>query len=74
MVLHLRYDTRCYFNVRSKAGVREPTAKKCEKERLKSKKIWICLELSVGSGESVESVMKQKMKATMGRICEKGRV
>ena len=72
MVLHLRYDTRCYFNVRSKADVREPTTKKCEKERLKSKeKIWICLELSVGSGESV---MKQKMKATMGRICEKGRV
>ena len=39
----IRYDTRCYFNVRSKADVSqlnlyrtETTTKKCKREKLKS--------------------------------------
>ena len=37
-----KYDTRCYFNVRSKANMSQPnyrteTTKKCKTEKLKSK-------------------------------------
>ena len=53
----IRYDTRCYFNVRSKAGMsqpnlgptaRKPTTKKWKTEKLKSKKR-ICSQVSVNS-------------------------
>ena len=51
-----RYDTRCYFNVRSKADISqliyrtEPTTKKCKTEKkLKSKKNGICSEVTVNS-------------------------
>jgi len=48
----------------------EPTTKKWEE--LKSKKDKL---KSIGkqSGESVESVLKKKSKAMVGRICRKGR-
>jgi len=42
-------------------------------EKVKSKKR-VCSEVPVNSpGESVKSVLKKKRKATMGRICRKGR-
>ena len=50
----LRYDTRCYFNVRSKPTWvsliyrTEPTIKKCKNRRTKSRK-QICSEMTVNS-------------------------
>ena len=47
----IRYDTRCYFNVRSKANLiyrTEPTTKKCKKRKTKSRK-QVCLEVTVDS-------------------------
>ena len=72
----IRYDTRCYFNVRSKVSLiylTKPTIKKWGKVKLKSKKR-ICSKVSVNSlAEFVESVVKGENKATVGRICRKGR-
>jgi len=58
------YDTRCYFNVRSKADTSQRNLphgtkkwqKSWDKEELKSKKR-IFSEISVTAGESVQSVM-----------------
>jgi len=47
-ILALRYDTRCYFNVRSKAT--EPTTKKCKNRRRKTKsRKQICSEITGNS-------------------------
>ena len=56
----IRYDTRCYFNVRSKANMSrsvsliyrtEPTTKKCKSRRKKTKsRKQICSEITVNSG------------------------
>ena len=60
---HLRYDTRCYCNVRSKAGISqfiyrtEVKTKKWNKEIIKSK----IRQLRSRSAESVESVLKLSM-------------
>jgi len=69
----MRYDARCYFNVRSKSDISqlnlyrtEPTTKKWEK-KLKSKNGYIGKQ----PGESVESLLKKKKKATVGRTCRK---
>jgi len=51
----------------------EPTTKKWTTEKLKSKKTDMRRSNGKQSGESVESIMKKKRKATMGRICRKGR-
>ena len=47
----IRYDKRCYCNVRSKADISQFNLPQ----------------------ESVESVLKKKRKATVGRICRIGR-
>jgi len=43
------------------------------RKKLKSKKTDMLRSNSKQSGESVESVLKKKRKATVGRICRKGR-
>jgi len=45
-------------------------------EKRKSKKVKTNMPRSIGkqSGESAESVLKKKRKATVGRICRKGRL
>ena len=58
----LRYDTRCYFNVRSKADISqavsliyrtEPTTKKCKnRKKLESKKTDMLRSSSKQSGKS----------------------
>ena len=72
---------RCYFNVRSKADTsqlnlstaRNQQLKGGKTEKVKSKKR-VCSEVRVNSpGESLKSVLKKKRKATVGRICRKGR-
>jgi len=50
----------------------KPTNKKWE-NREKGKKKQICSEVSVNSPQSVESVLEKERKATVGRICRKGR-
>ena len=42
-------------------------------EKLKSKKMGMLRSISKQLGESMESVLKKKMKATVGMICGKGR-
>ena len=72
-----RYDTRCYFNVRSKADIAsliyrtEPKTKKVEKE--KKEKIDMLRSIGKQPGESMKSVPKKKRKAAVGRICRKRR-
>jgi len=53
----------------------ERTTKKWEKENLVSKPVFLLRSRPIGkqSGESVESVLTKKRKATMRRICRKGR-
>ena len=65
------YDTRCYFNVLPKADT-EPETKKWKKKNCKVKRDML---RSIGkqSGESGESVVKKKRKASVGTICRKGR-
>ena len=77
------YTSRgCYFNVRSKADMSQlnlphGTNNKWKTEKSKKKlKKRTGSEVSVyspDSGESVESVMKKRRKATVRRICRKGR-
>ena len=50
----------------------KPTTKKCKTEKLKSK-TGMLKSNSKQSGESVESVLKKKRKATVRRICRKAR-
>jgi len=47
--------------------------KKWKREKLKSKKTDMLRSIGKQSRESVESVRKKKRKATVGRICRKGR-
>jgi len=42
-------------------------------EKLKSKKRYMLRSIGKQSGESVESVLKRKREAAVGRICRKGR-
>ena len=52
----------------------EPTTKKWKTEKkLKSNKTDMLRSIGKQSGESVESVLEKKRKATVGRICSKGR-
>jgi len=51
----------------------EPTTKKWKAEQLKIKKTDMRRSIGKQSGESVESVAKKKRKATVGKICRKGR-
>ena len=51
----------------------EPTTKKWKTEKLKSNKTAMLRSIGKQSGESVESVLEKKRKATVGRICSKGR-
>jgi len=44
-----------------------------EKEKLKIKKTDMLRSVGKQSGESVESVLEKKRKATVGRICGKER-
>jgi len=62
----------------SKAGIsqlnllHETKTKKSGTEKLKSKKTDMLRSIGKQSGETVESVLKKKKKATAGRICRKG--
>jgi len=78
-ILSIRYDTRCYFNVCSKANMSqlnlphtEPQTKKCKTEKLKSKNR-ICWEVTVNSLGNPCSESWRKGKAAVVRICRKGR-
>jgi len=51
----------------------EPTTEKWKTEKLKSKKTDMLRSISKQSAESVESVLKKKRKAAVGRICRKER-
>jgi len=65
----VRYDTRCYFNLRSKADLSQfnlphGTNLKSEKRKnQKGKKTDMLTSNSKQSGESVESVLKKKRSA-----------
>jgi len=48
--------------------------KKWKTEKLKSTNGDMLRSIGKQSGESVESVLKKKRKATVGRICRKGRL
>ena len=69
----IRYDTRCCFNVRSKADIRqigllyctEPKIKKGKTETIKKIKTDMLRSISKRSGEPVESVLKKKRKSTV---------
>ena len=75
----MRYDMRCYFNVRSKADMSQlnlphgTNTKKWKTEKLKIKKTVMLRSISKQSGESTQSALKKNRKATVGRICRKGR-
>ena len=51
----------------------EPTTKSGKTEKVKIKKMDMLRSIDKQSGESVESVLKKKRKAMVGRICRKGR-
>ena len=77
-----QYDTRCYFNVRSKAdisqlnlphGTDNQKSVKTEK-KLKSKKTDMLRSNSKQSGKSIVKPEGEKGKAAEGRICRKGRI
>jgi len=51
----------------------EPTAKNGEKKKKLKSKTDKLRSIGKQSGESVESVLVTKRKATLGRICRKGR-
>ena len=71
----IRYDTRNYFNVRSKADMSQlnrPRGTKLKSGKgEKIKKTDMLRSIGKQPGESVESVRKKKRKATVGRICTK---
>ena len=69
---------RRYFNVQSKADISliyrtETTTKSGKTGKLKTKKTGMLRSIGKQSKEYVESVPKRKRKATLGRICRKGR-
>jgi len=51
----------------------EPRTKKWKTEKLESRKTDMLRSSGKQSGESVESVLKKKRKAAVGRTCRKGR-
>jgi len=51
----------------------EPTTKKWKTEKLKSEKTDMLRSIGKQTGESAESVLKKKRKATVGRLCRIGR-
>jgi len=51
----------------------ESTTKKWRTEKLKTERTDMLRSIGKQSGESVESGRKKKRKATVGRICRKGR-
>jgi len=51
----------------------EPITEKWKKEELRSKNGYMLRSIGKQSGESAESVLENKRKATMGRVCRKGR-
>jgi len=51
----------------------EPTTKKWKNKKSKNLKKWMLRTISKQSRESVESVLKKKRKAALGRICRKGK-
>jgi len=62
--------------VRSKTDIIyriEPTTKSVKRKKLKSKKTDMLRSIGKQSGESVESILKKKITATVERICRKGR-
>jgi len=75
----ISYDTRCCFNVRSIADANQlnlphrSNTNKWKTVKLKSRKMDMLRSIGKQSRESVESVLKQKRKAMVGRICRKGR-
>ena len=75
----IRYDTRSYFNVRSKADIShliyrmEPKTKKWRKKLESYIKTDMLRSIGKQPVESVESVLEKKRKATVGRICRKER-
>ena len=79
----IRYDTRCYFNVRSKAnmsqlnlphGNRQLKSVKTERKKNKSRK-QICPEITVNSpGNPCSNYLSRKKgRATVGKICRERR-
>ena len=65
-----RYDTRCYFSVRSKATARNQQIKSGENKKVETNTL---RSIDKQSGKSAESVVKKKRKAAVGMICRKGR-
>ena len=72
IIISIRYDTRSYFNVHSKADISRlnlphgTKLKMRDKEKLKSKKTDMLRSIGKQSGESAESVLK-KEKESYGR-------
>jgi len=78
----IRYDTRCYFSVRSKAdmsqhnlphGTNKPKSVK-KRKKLKSKKTDMLRSIGKHSRESVESVRPKKRKGCGGKDLQKRKV
>ena len=73
----IRYEKRCYSDMRSKAYMSQINLqhgkKQLTRENRKTKELKTDMLRSIGkqSGESVESVLKKKRKATVERICRK---
>ena len=67
----IRYDTRCYFNVRSKADIvnfifrTEPKTKKWKTEKQKKVKKRVCSEVSVNSPGNPWSHIMQPCTTTI---------
>jgi len=66
IIISIRYDTRSYFNVHSKADISRlnlphgTKLKMRDKEKLKSKKTDMLRSIGKQSGESAESVLKKR--------------
>ena len=72
---------RCYFNVQSKADMSQLNLPHgtnnytVENRKTKEQNTGMLRSIGKQYGESVESVLKKKKrKATVGRICRKGRL
>ena len=69
----------CCFNMRSTAHISQlnlpqlTSNQKVENRKTKKEKMDMLRSVGKQSGESMESVRKKKRKATVGRICRKGR-
>ena len=77
----IRYDTRCYFNVRSKANMSQLNLphgtdnKKCKNRKKTKSRKQVCPEITVNSpGNPCSKYLSRKQgRATVGRICREGR-